>query len=455
MPADNGIYTAPWEKSFSRLLTPLEEFIQRQTTSGLLLMICTVIALFVANSALYGKYDHLLHTELGVTLGSFAFSLSLHHWINEALMAMFFFVMGLELKRELTVGELSAPSQALLPIMAAVGGMLVPAALYVAVNFNEPSISGWGIPMATDIAFAVGALSLLGSRVPKSLATFLIALAIVDDLGAVAVIALFYTDTLNLHALGYVALCTLVLIALNLGGVRRALPYGLVGIVLWAAMLSSGVHSTIAGIIVAFLIPIRPKLEPEVFIERILDSAGNMREAVQENASIIHNLRLRTLVTSLGDGVRLVQAPSQRLEHNLHLPVAYLVIPVFALANAGVPIDFSHLDRYLQQPITLGVLIGLLLGKPIGIATFTWLTVKLGWAKLPPGLTMKHFLGVGLLGGIGFTMSIFIANLGFGNSPEALLMAKTGILLGSALAGGSGIVWLMVLGRARASARSN
>lgn len=445
MPAKKGIYNAPWEKSFSRILTPLEEFIHRQTTSGVLLMICTVVALVIANGPLYEKYEHLLHTEIGVNVGSAAFSLSLHHWINEALMAMFFFIMGLELKRELTVGELSAPSQALLPIMAAIGGMAVPAAFYVAVNFNEASISGWGIPMATDIAFAIGALSLLGARIPKSLVTFLIALAIVDDLGAVAVIALFYTADINLVALGYATGCTLLLMALNLGGVRRALPYALLGVLLWAAMLASGIHSTIAGIVVAFVIPIRPKYEPEVFIDRIRQSADNMREAIRGNASIIHNTRLRSLVSSLGDGVLLVQAPAQRLEHHLHLPVAYLVIPVFALANAGIPIDFGGFGSYLQQPITLGVLAGLVLGKPLGIVGLTWLTVKLGWAELPQGLTMKHILGVGLLGGIGFTMSIFIANLGFANSPEELLMAKTGILLGSALAGGAGILWLLSL----------
>jgi NhaA family Na+:H+ antiporter len=238
-----------------------------------------------------------------------------------------------------------------------------------------------------------------------------------------------------------------LLVALNLGGVRSALPYGLIGVLLWAAMLASGIHSTIAGIVVAFVIPIRPKYEPDVFIQRVLESAENMRDAIRDNTSIIHNIRLRALVSSLGDGVQLVQAPAQRLEHHLHLPVAYLVIPLFALANAGIPIDFAGFDRYLQQPITLGVLAGLLLGKPIGIAGMTWLTVKLGWAELPEGLGMKHIMGVGLLGGIGFTMSIFIATLGFANSPEELLMAKTGILLGSAVAGGSGIVWLLALGR--------
>jgi NhaA family Na+:H+ antiporter len=386
----------------------------------------------------------LLHTEIGFNAGSFHFSMSILHWINEALMAMFFFIMGLELKRELVVGELSSPKQALLPIIAAIGGMLVPALFYVAVNVGTPGITGWGIPMATDIAFAIGALSLLGSRVPKTLITFLIALAIVDDLGAVAVIAIFYTENINLVALSAAIGLTLLLVALNLGGIRRPLPYAAIGALLWAAMLGSGVHATIAGIVVAFVIPIHPKSKPQHFVDRVKESALRMQKTIVDSADIIHNNRFRALVTSLGDGVRLVQAPAQRLEHTLHLPVAYLVIPVFALANAGIPVDFADFGLYFQHPVSLGVLAGLLLGKPLGIAGLTWLTVKLGWADLPTGLNMKHIFGVGLLGGIGFTMSIFIADLGCASAPDELLMAKTGILMASAIAGFGGFFWLMV-----------
>ena len=235
-----------------------------------------------------------------------------------------------------------------------------------------------------------------------------------------------------------------LLLFLNLGGVRRPLPYATLGVMLWATMLASGIHATIAGILVAFVIPIRPKFRPELFINRVQESSVNMRKSIADNADIIHNDRFRALVSSLGDGVQLVQAPAQRLEHALHLPVAYLVIPIFALANAGIPIDFAGFGEYLRQPITLGVLAGLLLGKPLGIAGFTWVTVKLGWADLPSGLNMQHILGVGLLGGIGFTMSIFIADLGFAGLPEDLLMAKTGILLASAIAGFGGFFWLML-----------
>ncbi len=440
---EKGVYNAPWEKSFDRILTPLEEFIHRQTTSGVLLMICAVIALVIANSPWHHDYEHFLHTEIGFSFGDSHFALSIHHWINEALMAMFFFIMGLELKRELLVGELASPARALVPIMAAIGGMAVPALFYYALNVSGAGVKGWGIPMATDIAFAIGALSLLGSRVPKNLVTFLIALAIVDDLGAVAVIALFYTASIDLQALAYAVAFTFVLLSLNLGGIRRPLPYAAVGALLWMAMLASGIHATIAGIVVAFVIPIRPKFEPRTFVERVKRSTVLMHASVINEPDVIHNNHFRSLVTSLGDGVQLVQAPAQRLEHSLHLPVAYLVIPIFALANAGIPIDFAGFGSYLDHPITLGVLAGLLLGKPVGIVGFTWITVKLGWAEMPTGLRMKHILGVGLLGGIGFTMSIFIADLAFAANPGDLLMAKTGILLASAVAGLGGVLWLL------------
>lgn len=450
-----GIYVAPWEKSFDRILTPLEEFIHRQTTSGVLLMICAVVALVIANSPLHEQYQHFLHTDFGFSFGGAGFSMSILHWINEALMAMFFFVMGLELKREFLVGELSSPRQALLPILAACGGAVIPAGIYALLNLSGDGSRGWGIPMATDIAFAVGALSLLGARVPKSLLTFLIALAIADDLLAVAVIALFYTADLNFAALGYALACTVLLAVLNLGGFRRPLPYAAIGGLLWTAMLSSGIHATIAGVVVAFIIPIRPKFEPQAYIDRVSDIVLKMQYSIAEKPDIIQNSRFRALVDSLGDGTVLVQAPAQRLEQALHLPVAYLIIPIFALANAGIAVDTDNLGQNLGNSITLGVLAGLLLGKPVGITGFTWLAVKLGWASLPAGLGMLHIFGVGLLGGIGFTMSIFIADLGFAGAPTQLLMAKSGILLASAIAGLSGFFWLLWLSGRTAGGRGD
>ncbi|QYZ66587.1 MAG: Na(+)/H(+) antiporter NhaA [Gammaproteobacteria bacterium (ex Lamellibrachia satsuma)] len=439
---DGNEHTAPWEKAFDSVLTPLEEFIHRQTTSGILLMVCAIAAIILANTHWNESYHHILQSTLTVGLEGFQLSKSLHHWINDGLMVLFFLVVGLELKRELLVGELADPKQALLPIVAAIGGMLAPALIYLAFNPAGHTLDGWGIPMATDIAFALGTLALLGNRAPKSLLMFLVALAIVDDLGAVMVIALFYTETLNFTALGLAAGMIVLLITMNRGGVRTLMPYMLVGLVLWIAMLKSGVHATLAGVMLAFIIPMRPKYDPKRFLSQIHDKVDQIKNAYAREENIIKNDELRARVQALGDGVRLVQAPAQSLEHKLHLPSAYLVIPIFALANAGIPIDWSSLGGIVTHPVSLGVGAGLILGKLIGIAGFTWVAVKLGLSELPQGLNFKHIVGVALMGGIGFTMSIFIAELGFAHHAEDLLMAKTGILFASLIAGVSGFLWL-------------
>ncbi|MEH6542995.1 MAG: Na+/H+ antiporter NhaA [Porticoccaceae bacterium] len=438
----NNEYVAPWEEAFNRVLTPLDEFIHRQTTSGVLLMLCALVALYIANSQWSAGYHHLLQMTLTVGVEGFQLSKSLHHWINDGLMAVFFFVIGLELKREVMVGELADPKQALLPIIAAIGGMLVPVLFYIALNPEGHTFDGWGVPMATDIAFALGALALLGDKVPKNLLTFLVALAIVDDLGAVTVIALFYTETINVVALATAAGTLLLLISLNLGGVRHTLPYVLLGIVLWVAMLKSGIHATLAGIFLAFTIPMRPKYDPARFVSLIQNSVAGIKRAYQRENDILKNDDLRTRIRSLGEGVELVQAPAQILERKLHLPSAYLIIPIFSLANAGVPIDWSTLGSIIVHPVSMGITTGLVFGKLIGIAGFSWVAVKLGWTTLPKGLNFKHIIGLALMAGIGFTMSIFIAELGFANHAEDLLRAKTGILIASVLAGGSGFLWL-------------
>lgn len=435
-------YSAPWEKAFDRLLTPLDEFIHRQTTSGVLLMLCAIVALSIANSQWSEAYFRLLEKPLIIGLEGFQLSKSLHHWINDGLMALFFFVIGLELKRELLVGELADIKQALLPIIAAVGGMVVPVLIYISINPEGHTFDGWGVPMATDIAFALGALALLGKRVPKSLLTFLVALAIVDDLGAVTVIALFYTETLNYTALTVAAFILILLIALNLGGIRSPSPYVLLGLVLWIAMLKSGVHATLAGIFLAFTIPMRPKYDPKRFLAQINEMVGEIRRAYRREENILKNDELRSRVQSLGEGVNLVQAPAQILEHKMHLPSAYLVIPIFSLANAGVPIDWSSIGDIVTHPVSMGITAGLVVGKLIGIAGFSWVAVKIGLTSLPHGINFKHMIGVALMGGIGFTMSIFVAELGFAYHAEDLLMAKTGILLASAVAGVSGFLWL-------------
>ncbi len=449
-----GVYHAPWENHFEKVFTPFEEFIHRQTTSGLLLMGTAVLALLIANGPWASAYEHLIHTPISVAFGSVAIDMSLHHWINDALMAIFFFVVGLELKRELLVGELANPRQAALPIAAAVGGMVVPALFYFAINPQGAGAAGWGIPMATDIAFAIGALALLASRVPRSLITFLVALAIVDDLGAVLVIAMFYTETIALGPLAAAAGLFGLLLVLNLIGVRNAIPYFLVALVLWVAMLESGVHATLAGVLGAFAVPAKPKYNPERFSEHVEELMERFRASHRKEASIMTNEELRAVVQTLENGVHSVQAPLQRLEHVWHIPVAYLVIPIFALANAGIPLDFGSIGETLSHPVMLGVTFGLIFGKFIGITGASWLMLRYGLAELPKGTRLSQIAGVSLLGGIGFTMSIFVAQLAFATEPQLLLMAKTGILFASALAGVTGFVWLFtVSGKPSAEAK--
>jgi NhaA family Na+:H+ antiporter len=442
---DQGLYHAPWEKTFDKILTPFEEFVHRETTSGLLLMGTAILALVLANSGLSEVYQHWTHTSVGISFGGWALEKTLHHWVNDGLMALFFFVVGLELKREILVGELAIPRQAALPIAAAIGGMVLPALIYFAINPDGDSSRGWGIPMATDIAFAIGALVLLAHRVPKALITFLVALAIVDDLGAVVVIALFYTDQLVWEALLSASAILGVLVVLNLVGIRQPMPYFLLGVLLWFALLKSGVHATLAGVLTAFTIPANPKYDPARFSGHVKELMARFDSSHQPGKSIMTNDALRAVVQTLENGVHKVETPLQRLEHGMHMPVAFLVIPIFAFFNAGIPMEFSGLGDTLTHPVTLGVMLGLIFGKLFGIAGASWLALKLGFAQLPAETRFSQIMGVSLLAGIGFTMSIFIAELGFTGQPEYLLMAKTGVLVASLLAGVGGFVWLWLV----------
>jgi len=445
--ADKGVFHAPWEKSFDMILTPFEEFIHRETTSGLLLMGTAVLALVLANGPLASAYEHLIHTFVSLGFGNWTLGMSLHHWINDGLMALFFFVVGLELKREILVGELANPRNAVLPIAAAIGGMVVPALIYFAFNPQGDASLGWGIPMATDIAFAVGALALLAGRVPKALITFLVALAIVDDLGAVMVIAIFYTDTIALGPLAVAGGMFALLLLFNMLGIRKTMPYFIVAVFLWYALLQSGVHATLAGILGALSVPAVPKYNPDRFSEHVRDLMQRFDDSHEPGKSIMTNDRLRAVVQTLENGVHSVEAPLQRLEHVWHTPVAYLVIPIFALANAGIFLDFSVLGETLTHPVLLGVSLGLVLGKFLGITGACWLLLKMGVAELPKDTRFTQIAGVSLLAGIGFTMSIFVAELGFEGREDLLLMAKTGILGASLLAGVAGFIWLYVVSK--------
>lgn len=432
---------APWEKAFKKVSTPFEEFLHAQTTTGLILMAMTIIALVLANSPLYEAYSHFFHINIDFNVGSWTMSHSLHHWINDGLMAIFFFIIGLEIKREITAGELSNIKVAILPILAAIGGMVFPALIYISFNYGTAGAGGWGIPMATDIAFAISALVLLGKRVPTALVTFLVALAIVDDLGAVLVIALFYTETINMLPLSLAGLMFLTMIAFNRFGIHMILPYLIVGLFMWFFMLESGVHATIAGVLAALAIPSTPKRTPKSFTN---DTKYLFDEYEKHSAQedYIMSEEQKKILTNIKHKIDEVGTPAARLEHNLHLPVALLVIPIFALANAGIKIDFDAIGLTVLEPVSLGIITGLILGKVIGIFGVSWLAVKLKIAQLPKGSSMSQVFGVAFLGGIGFTMSIFVADLAFVNNPELVFQAKVGILTASLFSGLFGYFWL-------------
>ncbi|WP_226877110.1 Na+/H+ antiporter NhaA [Microbulbifer hainanensis] len=441
------VFEAPLESAFGRLVTPFEEFIHRQSSGGIVLMICALLALIIANSPLQEAYEHLLHLPVSLGVGDWSFSLSLHHWINDGLMAVFFFLVGLELKREFLVGELSDLKQAVLPVMAAIGGMVVPALIYSGLNGDGIAARGWGIPMATDIAFAVGCIALLGNRVPRAVVTFLVALAIVDDLGAILVIAIWYTESVNTVALMGAGLLVVILWLLKFAGVRRAPAYIFVGLLLWYEFYLSGVHATLAGVITAMAMPARPKYDPVAFSTFVKDIIRSFDRCFRPGDKIIANDALRARVMALDNGVHMAQSPLQRMETRLHTPVAFLVVPIFALANAGIPIDSFTSSAAVLNPVTLGVITGLVFGKLVGIVGATWLGWKLGLGRLPKSANFHHIFGVALLGGIGFTMSIFISELAFAGEGDLLIQAKAGVLLASVIAG---ICGFLVLRRAPA-----
>ncbi len=444
----DGVFFAPWEKGFNKVLSPFEEFIHRQTTGGILLMLMAALALILANSDLADFYNHIKHTHVSMNIGSWGIDKSLSHWINDALMAIFFFVVGLELKHEIMSGELADMRKATLPIAAAVGGMAVPALIFFFMNQNDVAAGkGWGIPMATDIAFALGVLALLAHRVPKALVTFLVALAIVDDLGAVTVIAIFYTETIALNALGVAGALFALLLTFNFIGIRKITPYLLVSICLWYALSLSGVHATLAGVFGALSVPAVAKYNPTRFNQRVKDLMKSFEASRKKNKDITTNEELHAIVHSLESSAQNVQTMSQRLEHIWHMPVAHLIIPLFVLFNAGIPIDFSSLGETLTHPVALGISFGLIAGKFIGITGISWLFLKFGFASLPKDVLFSQIAGVSLLAAIGFTMSIFIAELAFEGQEQLLLISKTGIMLSSLVAGIAGSVWLFVVSK--------
>jgi NhaA family Na+:H+ antiporter len=437
---------APWEKHFKKISTPFEHFLHAQTTTGIVLMFMTVLALLLANSPWSDIYAHFFHTKIDLTVGSWALSHSVHHWINDGLMAIFFFIIGLEIKREVLVGELSNIKVAILPILAAIGGMILPALIYTIVNYGGDGAGGWGIPMATDIAFAISALVLLGNRVSPALVTFLVALAIVDDLGAVIVIAIFYTEQIQFLPLALAGVSFLVMVILNRVGIRMILPYFIVGLFMWFFMLESGVHATIAGVIAAMAIPSKPKRAAHDFTSYVKDLLDKYDSYPSCDEYILHE-KQKAILINIQDSINGVRSPSSRLEHSLHLPIALIIIPLFALANAGIAIDFSSIKETIMTPVSVGIIAGLVLGKVMGIFGVSWLAIKMGVAKLPEGSTINQLFGVAFLGGIGFTMSIFVADLAFVGDEALIFQAKVGILAASLFAGLFGYFWLRFVAR--------
>ena len=434
----------PLEILFGKLLTPFEQFLRRATAGGMVLIGVTILTLILSNSALQGAYHHFWHQHFVVQLGAWRLDHDLQEWVNDALMAIFFFVVGLELKRELLVGELAQLRDAILPIVAAAGGMLAPALLYSALNFHGSGHAGWGIPMATDIAFAIGILVLLAWRIPRNLIIFLTALAIADDLGAVLVIAVFYTAHLDWWALAMAGVVFLSLLLLNQSGIRRPLPYLLLGAVLWYFLLVSGVHAAVAGILLALTLPARGCVSPEQLRATLREQGEDLASLLQEEKSFdpMVNPKLLHLANELRRRSREMIAPQQRLEETISPWVTFGVLPLFALANADV--DFSALSGdMLWSSVTLGITLGLVIGKFLGISLSSWLAIRLRIAQLPHGVAWRHLLGAAWLGGIGFTMSLFISQLAF---TQAALReeAKVGILLASLLAGIIGLVWLWI-----------
>jgi len=431
------------------LLSPIERFLKLEASSGILLIVASILALIMANSGLHHFYHDLLHFPIDLHIGSLTLHGTLHHWVNDALMVIFFFVVGLEIKRELILGELSTPKKAALPLFAALGGMVVPAAFYAFLNMSGAegtALNGWGIPMATDIAFAVGIITLLGKRVPFSLKIFLLALAIVDDLGAVFVIAAFYTSEIHAGALGIAALGCIAMVCFNFIGIRSVIAYVILGFIIWLGFFESGVHATIAGVVVGFLTPYKALIKGDELGEKLTEISGRALEKLRFKDDVATKVELeykdRKTLLQLRDVSYEGLSPMDRLIDQLHPWVSFFIMPVFAFFNAGVEISTEALSSFFSSPVSMGVILGLVVGKPIGILVFSWLATVLRMAALPAGVNWKQVLGLGFLGGIGFTMSLFVTGLAI-TDPFMADLAKMGILTASLIASVVGALLLI------------
>ncbi len=441
-PRSRGSLRVQAERSYiaRQVLLPAQAFIHTQAVSGAVLLVATVAAMVWANSPWDESYFDLWERTITLDVSIFSIEEDLRHWVNDGLMVLFFFVVALEIKREVVHGELSERQRAALPAAAALGGMLLPAAIFLALNAGGAGEKGWGIPMATDIAFALGVLALLGKRIPTEVRVFLLALAIVDDIGAILVIAVFYTESLSFEALGAAALLLGVIIAMNRGGVLSMNPYFVVGALVWVAILKSGIHATITGVLLGVLAPATPHYSKETFAESADRLMGRFRAALSAGDEEAAETVLGQIEeTALGS-----EAPLDRLERLLQPWTSYAAVPLFALANAGIVLSGGVIGDAASSTITLGIVLGLMAGKLLGIVSFSWVAVRLGLGSLPRGMTWPQMVGVGLVAGIGFTVSLFITGLAFTDA-ELVSDAKIGILAGSLLAGVAGYLLLRVV----------
>ncbi len=432
------------------LLRPFDMLVQMPTLAGALLILATVIALVWANSPWAGQYQDILHTDITIGAGDWALTESVLHWINDLLMGLFFLLVGLEIKQEILIGELRSMRKAALPLIAAAGGMAIPGLIYMALNMGEGGEPrGWGVPVATDIAFALGLLILLGRRVPSSIRVFLATLAIADDLGALLVIAIFYTEELGLNYLAFAGAAVAGLIALNRLGVRNPGVYFLVGAFLWYFTLKSGVHATIAGVVMAATIPARSRVDADEFLTYSRAALDSFDRAQGNKHDRLISGDEQAAVEAVERACYLVEPALPRLERVLVPWVGYVIVPVFALANAGVAVGIETVGA-LWSPVGLGVMLGLVIGKPLGVVGASWLAVQVGLARLPEGVRWGHLIGAGMLAGVGFTMSLFIAVLAFTDA-EQLEGAKLAVLSASAVSGLAGLVTLWWVSRSGAT----
>jgi len=421
-----------------KALQSFKKFIRSQVIGAIILLVCALIAILWANSPWSDSYFHLWETEIAIAVGEAAFSLTLHQWVNEALMMFFFLMVGLEVKEQVLVGELSSLRHAILPVAAAFGGMIVPAAIYMMVNSSGEGATGWGIPMATDIAFALGILALLGKRVPLSLKVFLAALAIADDIGAILVISLFYTEEIVMGGLALALAFWLLIFILSRLGIYSSIIYFVLALGIWFGLYICGVHATIAGVLLAIAVPAHCLTDPKQALQHVFDRLDASR---LHGRHLLHDKEQQEIVIELNEAVHDIEPPLVQLEHSLQPWVTFVVMPLFALSNAGVVLSGNPLATLLN-PVSLGIILGLFIGKQVGITLAVWLLVKTGLAQLPHGLTWRHIHGVAMLAGIGFTVALFVTELAFAENHHLVAEAKTGILFASLL---SGVVGFMLL----------